>query len=293
MLLPPALPALGVAGVSSLVDLLLVMSPEFLRPPLAMERTVALFQGSILPSDLSRLHEAKADLDSIVHGADLADPSKEDPTSWGEKIAALMIRTKEKDPGTDHLWTSFQYLMGALLMKDPTTFWHSMRVAQRLVGFATYLGEVSDRPADVTKRYELLVGGALHDIGKLGVPNDILTNKHRLSPAEWRLMKSHPLVGNALCHRLGFSPDILSMILYHHEQWGGDGYPYQLAREEIPFWARLVSVVDVYDALINTRPYHPGISPHRAFLSLAEEVSSQQLEPDLLERFIDYHEGLF
>lgn len=291
MPLPPiSVQGLGVAGVASLADVLLTIPSGSLRLPFVTPEIVAQLQGSILPSDLSRPAAVKTALDQTVVGANRF--SKESPLVVGKKVAAIIDRAVEEAKDDEMHWARFQFLMGTLLMKDPVTFWHTLRVAQRLVGFAIYLGEVSDQPRDVRRRNDLLMGAALHDIGKLGMPDEIFTDRGRLSRREWKLIKSHPLMGYVICHHLRFSPEVLSMILYHHEQWGGNGYPFGLELNEIPLAAQLTSLADVYDTIISGRPYQEGISPRLAFERLHEELNLHQFDPDLLEGFITYHEGL-
>lgn len=123
---------------------------------------------------------------------------------------------------------------------------------------------------------EISIGCYLHDIGKLMIPNHILDVSRELSPMEWKLVKFHPQVGVEMIGKSGLIPEgIISIIQHHHERWDGRGYPAGLAKEEIPFGARICAVVDAFDSMVMPRPYHAKLTFQEAFLELQEHAGSQ------------------
>src|ERR1035437_3928738 len=101
----------------------------------------------------------------------------------------------------------------------------------------------------------LYVGGYLHDIGKVGIPDSILFKPGKLSGPEWEIMRAHPVLGEEICRPLQSPSGLLPLIRHHHERWDGSGYPDNLRGTEIPLLARVLQGVDIYDALTNPRPY--------------------------------------
>jgi putative nucleotidyltransferase with HDIG domain len=144
-------------------------------------------------------------------------------------------------------------LANALEAKDPYTRGHSERVGQWSQQLALVLGLP---PADG----ELVAqAGLLHDIGKIGVPERVLTKRGPLAEDEWALMRQHPVIGAQITAPFGFLAAGAQAIRHHHERWDGTGYPDGLAGEAIPLSARIVAVADVYDALTTDRPYRAAL----------------------------------
>jgi putative nucleotidyltransferase with HDIG domain len=144
-------------------------------------------------------------------------------------------------------------LANALEAKDPYTRGHSERVGQWSQQLALVLGLP---PADG----ELVAqAGLLHDIGKIGVPERVLTKRGPLAEDEWALMRQHPVIGAQITAPFEFLAAGAQAIRHHHERWDGTGYPDGLAGEAIPLSARIVAVADVYDALTTDRPYRAAL----------------------------------
>jgi putative two-component system response regulator len=130
----------------------------------------------------------------------------------------------------------------------------------------------------------------LHDIGKIGLPNDVLLKSTPLTDTERRLLRTHPLIGDrildALAHEHGHSLEFLGMaraiVRHHHERYDGDGYPDRLAGDGIPAAARLVAVADVYDALRRDRP-HKRALPHAEAIQILTQLSVGQFDPTLIQ----------
>jgi putative two-component system response regulator len=163
--------------------------------------------------------------------------------------------------------------------RDPYTEGH----CERLSRYASALGEhlaLSSEPILALKR-----GGFLHDLGKIRVPDLILKKGDKLTHEEWVIMKQHPLTGEAICKPLRSLKLVLPIIRHHHEHWNGNGYPDGLKGNEIPLLARILQVVDVYDALRTARPYKPALSHEEAARTMAEEARNGLWDPDLVVEF--------
>jgi putative nucleotidyltransferase with HDIG domain len=146
-------------------------------------------------------------------------------------------------------------LVNAIDAKDPYTAGHSQRTAELSVAIARALG-LPPRQLD-----EIQWGGLLHDIGKIGIPENILRKPAALEPEEMNVMRTHPSIGGAMTHGVEFLERINAMIRSHHERYDGSGYPDGLAGDDIPLAARIVAVADTYDAINSDRCYQPGRPP--------------------------------
>jgi putative two-component system response regulator len=132
----------------------------------------------------------------------------------------------------------------------------------------------------------LKFGARLHDIGKIRVPDHILNKPGPLNEEEWAIMKKHPTMGARILRGISHLQPAIPYILYHHERWDGTGYPEGLKGREIPIEARLLSIVDVYDAITTRRPYHPAQDYHKVENLLRSE-SGKHFDPDIVQIFID------
>jgi putative two-component system response regulator len=160
-------------------------------------------------------------------------------------------------------------LAAAVEAKDSLTEKHTQRVGEcaRLIGERMNLPE-----ADLDALYR---GGIIHDIGKIGLPDSILLKPAPLDPDEQVRMRTHPLIGETIVRPLRSSNGLLPIIRHHHERYDGTGYPDGLRGEQIPRLARIVSVCDAYDSLINDRPYRPRRSPEEAMAILSSGAGVQ------------------
>ena len=129
-------------------------------------------------------------------------------------------------------------------------------------------------------------GGYLHDVGKIAIPESILNKKMGLTGEEWAVMREHPVIGERICKPLKSLKLVLPIIRHHHERWDGGGYPDGLKGEEIPLTARIIQVVDIYDALATARPYKPSLKPDRVFSIMKEEAEKGWRDPRVIECFI-------
>jgi diguanylate cyclase (GGDEF)-like protein/putative nucleotidyltransferase with HDIG domain len=184
-----------------------------------------------------------------------------------EEIAALHMRTIEA-------------LSLAIEAKDNTTHDHLKRVQTYAVEIGKDLG-LSDLELNAVRAASLL-----HDIGKLAVPEHILSKPGKLTPEEFEKMKIHPIVGAEILSRVQFPYSVVPIVRAHHEKWNGKGYPDGLQKEEIPIGARILSVVDCFDALTSERPYRRALPPEEA-MGLLRLESGQSFDPrvvDCIER---------
>ena len=138
----------------------------------------------------------------------------------------------------------------------------------------------------------LYVGGHLHDIGKVGIPDSVLFKPGKLTGAEWEIMRAHPVRGEEICGAMKPLRGVLPLIRNHHERWDGTGYPDGLRGTEIPLLARVLQVVDIYDALTHPRPYKHAYSSARALEILQEETDRGWRDKEITSLFIRVHEQM-
>src|SRR5438874_63617 len=152
--------------------------------------------------------------------------------------------------------------------RDPYTEGHCERLAQNASMLGRHLG-LNEESIVALRR-----GGYLHDLGKIAVPDEILKKGSNLTPEEWVVMKQHPVTGENICRPLKSLRLVLPIIRNHHEHSDGSGYPDRLRKGEIPLLARILQVVDVYDALRTARPYKPVLSHEQSAITMREEARS-------------------
>ena len=130
---------------------------------------------------------------------------------------------------------------------------------------------------------------AVHDVGKISTPREVLNKTGRLSEEEFAVIKRHPADGAAIVAEIG-DPELTAMVRHHHERLDGRGYPDGLAGGEIPLGARIIAVADTFDAITSTRPYRAGARHKKALDTLRREAGAQ-LDPDAVAAFLRYYSG--
>lgn len=168
----------------------------------------------------------------------------------------------------------------ALDIRDHSTGEHTARVT----ALAVALGRVLGLPAEDIE--QLGRGATLHDIGKMGLPDRVLSKPGALDEEEWMLMRQHPDLAVQMLKDVSFLAPAMVVPAAHHERWDETGYPRGLAGEDIPVFARIFAVVDVYDALTSDRPYRHPATPDEA-LSYIEARSGSQFDPRLVRSFVE------
>lgn len=180
----------------------------------------------------------------------------------------------------NHLMEMVTSLAGAIDAKDPYTKGHSTSVSR----YSEALARAINLPEDEVQRITL--GALLHDVGKIGIPENVLKKPGKLDDAEWEIMKQHPVIGaeKVLAPNEALS-DLIPIVKYHHEHMDGSGYPEGLKGNAIPLAARIVAVADTYHALISDRPYRKGMSVEKA-CQILEEGAGKLWDADLVRHFI-------
>jgi putative two-component system response regulator len=163
--------------------------------------------------------------------------------------------------------------------RDPYTEGHCERLARNASNLGRHLG-LEDEAIIALRR-----GGYLHDLGKIAVPDEILRKGTNLTPEEWTVMKQHPITGENICRPLKSLRLVLPIIRNHHEHSDGSGYPDGLRKAEIPLLARVLQVVDVYDALRTARPYKPALGHEHAAVTMREEARNGFWDEELVREF--------
>src|SRR6266542_3376822 len=171
----------------------------------------------------------------------------------------------------------------AIDAKDQTTHGH----VKRTQIYASQMGKLFD--VSESEMQALFAGALLHDIGKLAVPEYILNKPGKLTEAEFAKMKIHPTVGGDILRRVNFPYPVEDIVRYHHEKWDGSGYPKGLKGEAIPLVARIISVVDFYDATRCDRPYRKGMTREES-LALLRKMTLSAFDPRVVEKFIEHVE---
>ena len=175
--------------------------------------------------------------------------------------------------------TVYLSLAQTVELKDPYTKGHCDRVASYAVSLARKAGLDEATISDIKH------GGWLHDCGKIGVPEGVLNYAGKLNENDMETVMQHPRWGSEVARQAHMSETVINIILYHHERYDGKGYPSGLKGEHIPIEARIVAIVDVFDALYSDRPYRKAY-PHDQVISIMNEMAATHFDPQLMELFL-------
>ncbi len=165
-------------------------------------------------------------------------------------------------------------------LKDLKTGLHATRLAEWAVRVAEHIG------VDHEAIKEIEIASLLHDIGKIGVPDSILLKPARLTEDEFTVVKKHSDYGWAILNSVPGLERTSLLVLHHHERFDGKGYPAGLSGTSIPLGARIVAVVDTFDAMLSDRPYRKGFSAAQV-MELLEPEAGAQFDPDVLQHFFE------
>jgi len=198
-------------------------------------------------------------------------------------LAEQSARTIENAELYKHMQDTYlgtiQTLARAIDAKDPYTKGHSDRVTKYAVKIAREMNLSESAIRNI--EYSALI----HDIGKIGIQESILTKKGGLSGTEYEIVKMHPLIGESIITPVKFLNGIAPLILYHHERFDGKGYLEGLRGEAIPLGARIISVADAFDAMTSDRPYRKALTRKKAREELEKE-SGKRFDPQVIEAFL-------
>ena len=249
--------------------------------------------GEAMAGLLVELESLKVgDLDCVSASVGIAQHSR--PMTANDLIAAASDRLNRARLGgggradarpveleQDAVGGSIAGLAEALLERDRYTGEHSERVAELSAQVARSLG------LDAREAERVRAAALLHDIGKVGIPDDILRKGGELSDQEWQTMRGHPMIGERIVRSMPGLGPVARIIRHEHERWDGSGYPDGLKRDEIPIGARIVLACDAYHAMTSDRPYRTALSHAEAIRELAEGAGAQ-FDPQVTEVLIGY-----
>ena len=176
-------------------------------------------------------------------------------------------------------------LSAAIDAKDPYTIGHSYRVSE----FAAMISEQLSMPDNFIQKIRL--GGLLHDIGKIGIPDVILQKPEDLGNKEYQIMKQHPIIGGEIIGKVQKLHDILPGLIEHHEHLDGTGYPNQLKEGQISLFGRIIAVADAFDAITSKRPYREAIPSEAAFKLLKEKAGTHLDATCINALILAYNDG--
>ena len=214
----------------------------------------------------------RSTLDDVVEGLDAgADDFLSKPFRQPELLARIRsaLRLRQALVRMDAAHTAVAALANAVEAKDPSTERH----CEGLANLAARLG--AQAGLNALELEAVAYGALLHDVGKIGVPEGILTKPTSLDGAEWDLMRRHPEIGERICEPLAAARSFTPIVRHHHERWDGRGYPDGLRGEAIPLGARIVCLVDAFDAMTHDRPYRRAMPTALAVNELWREAGGQ------------------
>lgn len=259
----------GMNGVE-LLNNIKKLCPELVRIMLTGVQDLEAFKAAVNQSEIFRL---------LVK-----------PCSNGELVKAVNEGVMEHERLQNsyftygHLDNSLEALLSALEARDNIACGHADRVSELsyILGFKMGLTE------EQLQNMEYL--SMLHDIGKIGIPDNILFKAGPLTDEEWAVIKTHPEKGFKIAQASSELSGVANLILTHHERWDGTGYPLGLKGEEIPLESRIIAVVDAYDVITNDRPYRKARS-HKAALQEIKENAGSQFDPNIVNEFLSIFSG--
>ena len=172
----------------------------------------------------------------------------------------------------------------AMDFRDEETEGHSKRVSALTTALAARLGVSAENITFIHR------GALLHDVGKIGIPDNILKKAGPLDEEEWSIMRRHPLIAREMLAGIPYLDPSMDIPLYHHERWDGSGYPEGLKGDSIPFAARLFAIIDVFDALTSDRPYRKAWTKEAALLYIHDQAG-KLFDPQIAASFLDMIKG--
>ncbi len=229
---------------------------------------------------LTALSDRKSKIRGIESGADDFISKPFDSSELLIKMKSL-LKLKTLNEELDHSENIIMTLAVAMEARDPYTRGHSTRVSKLSADFVTFLGLMEQDKKEMEK------AGILHDIGKICLSESLLRKPGPLTREEVEMIKTHALLGEELCRPLFSMQKILPAIRHHHERWDGEGFPDGLAGQDIPIMARMLSVIDSFDAMVSVRPYRDRRSVTVTLTTMRSEQYSGQWDSELVGYFLE------
>lgn len=230
---------------------------------------------------ITALNDRRSRIRGIEAGGDDFLTKPFDRLELAARVKSL-VRQKRLNEDLDHAEQVVFSIARAIESRDPNTGDHCERLVAMGKAFGEYLH------LSRTEIRDLMWGGYLHDIGKVGIPDAILLKKGKFTPDEMEIMKQHVSIGEQICQPLRTMRGVLPIIRHHHERWDGSGYPDGLAGNNIPFLAQVFQIIDIYDALTSERPYKVAFPPEEALEIIAQETAKGWRNPKLVNQFSDF-----
>ncbi|WP_409301109.1 HD-GYP domain-containing protein [Peribacillus sp. SCS-155] len=200
---------------------------------------------------------------------------------FNHMVAAIEKRDQQNKTMLDSIYA---LMAGTLDARDPYTAGHSMRVADYAAGIGDKMG-LPPKELDLLKKSAIL-----HDIGKIGIRDNVLLKEGKLTDEEFKQVKQHPVIGARILEQYNMTEELLLLVpgvKYHHERYDGKGYPEGLARDNIPLFGRIIAVADAYDAMTSDRTYRKGMDIQRA-IDILNDGKGTQWDPYCTDLFIQY-----
>ena len=263
----PAIMLTGLVDIDTAVKVMKAGAFDFLVKPIQREDLLASVDKALAYGRLIKYNRRL---------------EKENRKYQMELEAEVNSRTKELQKALEQLkkvhMDTVRILSGAIEENDPYIRGHGNRVRHMAHHMAESMG-YSSRELDM-----LDFGALLHDIGKIAIDPRILNKPSSLTSEERKIVETHPLVGERIVSKVSYFSEIVPVIRWHHERFDGDGYPDGLAGEDIPLSARILTIVDSYDAMTSDRAYRDAL-PLDTALGILEEEAEYQFDPDLVKVF--------
>ncbi len=230
---------------------------------------------------ITALNDRRSRIRGIEVGADDFLSKPFDRVELAARVKSL-VRQKRLNEDLDHAEKALFSIARAIESRDPNTGDHCERLVKLGKTFGEYLGLSRNQIRD------LMWGGYLHDIGKVGIPDSVLLKKGKLTAQEWEVMRQHVLIGEKICQPLRSMRGVIPIIRSHHERWDGTGYPDGLKGNEIPFLAQVFQMIDIFDALTSERPYKKAFTPTEALSIMTEETNKGWRDRKLMQQFTEF-----
>jgi putative two-component system response regulator len=230
---------------------------------------------------ITALNDRRSRIRGIEVGGDDFLTKPFDRVELAARVKSL-VRQKRLNEDLDHAEQVLFSIAMSIESRDPNTGGHCERLVKLGQAFGEYLN---------LSRYQirdLMWGGYLHDIGKVGIPDAVLLKKGQLTPEDWQIMRQHVLIGEKICQPLRSMRGVIPIIRHHHERWDGSGYPDRLKGDDIPYLAQVFQLIDIYDALTSERPYKVAMTREEALSTMLKEADSGWRNPKLAQQFAEF-----